>query len=164
MQPITKPEQLLDWQFRMFMINTLAFQLEKWAVLPEYAPLIKENREAIKHLRNKCKKLIDLNQVRPLSKIEEDFYNVGDEFHAILGFIQSQKDAHLGFNLLEVCTAIATDDAQYLKEFFLSAAAMFNPEPAQLPILSVIQMYCPEMSKDRKQSFAKLLQLAKWKQ
>ncbi len=161
MQPITKPEQLLDWQFRMFMINTLAFQLEKWAVLPEDAPLIKENREAIKHLRNKCKKLIDLNQVRPLSKIEEDFYEVGDEFHAILGFIQSQKDAHLGFNLLEVCTAIAMDDTQYLKEFFLLAAAMFNPEPAQMPILSIVQMYCPEMPKEKKQAFAKLIQLTK---
>lgn len=161
MQTITQPDQILDWQFRMFMINTLAFQLEKWAVLPEDAPLIKENREAIKHLRNKCKKLIDLNQVRPLSKVEEDFYDVGDEFHAILGFIQSQKDAHLGFNLLEVCTAIAMDDSQYLKEFFLLNAEMFNPEPAQLPILSVIQMYCPEMSKDKKQAFAKLIQLAK---
>lgn len=161
MQPITKPEQLLDWQFQMFMINTLAFQLEKWAVLPEDAPLIKENREAIKHLRNKCKKLIDLNQVRPLSKIEEDFYEVGDEFHAILGFIQSQKDAHLGFNLLEVCTAIATDDFQYLKDFFLSAAALVNPQPSQLPIVNVIQMYCPEMPKEKKQAFAKLIQLTK---
>lgn len=159
MKTIVQPDTLLAWQFQMFMVNTLAFQLEKWAVLPDHAPLIKENREAIKHLRNKCKKLIELNQVRILSKIEEDFYDVGDEFHAILGFIQSQKDAHLGFNLLEVCTAIAMDDHQYLKEFFLSAAALINPDPVQLPILSVIHMYCPEMSKEKKQAFAKLIQL-----
>lgn len=160
MQSITKPNNLLEWQFAMFMVNTLAFQLEKWAVLPPDAPLLKENRESIKHLRNKCKKLIDLNQVRLLSEVEEDFYQVGDEFHAILGFIQSQKDAHLGFNLLEVCTAIATDDFQYLQDFFLSAATLINPEP-QLPILSVIQMYCPEMPKEKKQAFAKLIAATK---
>ena len=161
MQPITQPEQLLDWQFKMFMINTLAFQLEKWAVLPEDAPIIKENREAIKHLRNKCRKLIELNEARALSEVEEDFYSVGDEFHAILGFIQSQKDAHLRFNLLEVVTAMAMDDHDYLKEFFLSAAALINPEPAQPAIMNVIQMYCPEMPKEKKQAFAKLIQITK---
>lgn len=161
MQTIIQPDKILGWQFQMFMVNTLAFQLEKWAVLPEEAPLIKENREAVKHLRNKCRKLIELNQVRELSSIEEEFYKVGDEFHAILGFIQNQKDANLGFNLFEVCVAIATDDCQYLKEFFLSACALFNPEPVQVPVLNVIQMYCPEMPKDRKQAFARLIQLTK---
>lgn len=159
MQTIIQPDKILDWQFRMFMVNTLAFQLEKWALLPEDAPLIKENREAIKHLRNKCKKLIELNQVRELSEIEEEFYKVGDEFHAILGFIQNQKDANLSFNLFEVCTAIATDDFRYLQEFFLSAAALVNPQPAQLPVANVIHMYCPEMPKEKKQAFAKLLEM-----
>lgn len=116
--PITKPEQLEQWQFNMFMINTLAFQLEKWAVLPDNAPVIKENREAIKHLRNKCKKLIELGNIRPLSETEETFYEVGDTFHAIMGHIQNQKDGHLSFSLLSVCTMIATDDFEGLEEFW----------------------------------------------
>ena len=126
MQTITKPDQIKDWQFQMFMVNTFAFQLEKWAVLPDNAPLIKENRDAIKHLRNKCRKLIELGNVRPLSEIEEEFYKVGDEFHAILGYIQNQKDPHLGFNLFEVCVAIATDDYVYLKHFLLSLHSILD--------------------------------------
>lgn len=161
MQPITRPDQILDWQFRMFMVNTLAFQLEKWAELPKNAPLKKDSREAIKHLRNKCRKLIEINDVRPFSKVEEDFYEVGDEFHAILGFIQGQKDTHLAFNLFEVLTAIATDDHKYLKEFFLSAASLFNPNPYTQDVLNVIQLYCPDMTKEKKQAFAKLIQLTK---
>lgn len=161
MQPITRPDQIKDWQFKMFMVNTLAFQLEKWAELPHEAPLKKDSREAIKHLRNKCRKIIEINDVRPFSAIEEEFYNVGDEFHAILGFIQNQKDIHLAFNLFEVCTAIATNDHQFLKEFFLSAASLLNPNPENLNITSVIQIYCPDMPKEKKQAFSKLIQLAK---
>lgn len=154
---ISQPNQITDWQLQMFMINTLAFQLEKWAQLPPSAPILKENRKAIGYLRDKCRKLIELNDVKPLSAVEEDFYSVGDEFHAILGYIQQQKDSHLAFNLLELCIAMATDDKEYLLEFFLSASGLFSPDP-DLGILSVVTMYCPEMSVEKRRAFAVLLE------
>lgn len=155
-------EGLEPYQINMFMVNTLAFQLEKWAVIPENAPLTKESREAIKHLRNKCRKLIEINQIRPLSDLEETFYEVGDEFHALMGYIQmvTGEDAQLGFNLFEVCVAIAIDDKAYLREFFLSATSLFC-EAGSVGMESVVQMYCPEMEKAKREAFVKLLKSAK---
>lgn len=154
---------LQPYEISMFMVNTLAFQLEKWANIPENTPLKKESREAIKHLRNKCRKLIEINQVREFSELEETFYAVGDEFHALLAYIQqhAQQDGLLGFNLFEICVAVATDDKEYLKEFFLSATSLFCEDEADIGISSIVQMYCPDMDKAKRESFVKLLKSAK---
>jgi hypothetical protein len=118
MNTITKPEDIKQWRFVMFMVNTFTFQLEKWITsIPLDAPLVKENKEAIKHLRNKCRKLIELNNVKPLSEVEEEFYDVGDEFHAIMGYIQSQKFP-TNYSLLSLCVMLATDDFAGLEVFW----------------------------------------------
>lgn len=119
MNSITKPKNLEEWQFVMFMINTLTFQLEKWASsLPDDAPLLKKYKEPIKHLRNKCRKLIEINNVRPLSEVEESFYEVGDEFHAIMGHIQNQSKVAFSFSLLSFCVMVSTDDFDGLEDFW----------------------------------------------
>ncbi len=119
---ITHSDQIKDWQFNLFMINTLAFQLEKWADMPLGMPLKKENREVIKHLRNKCRKLNEINNVRPLSPVEEELYEVGDEFHAILGQIQKANtgagNTAFAFSMLSVCTALATENVEELQDFW----------------------------------------------
>jgi hypothetical protein len=120
MKTFTKPEQIQQWELDMFMVNTLAFQLEKWADIPPNVPLKKESREALKHLRNKCRKLNEINGVRPLSGLEEDFYEVGDEFHAIMGHIQqaNRTNTPFAFSMLSICTALATENVEELQEFW----------------------------------------------
>lgn len=119
MNTITKPEDIKEWRFVMFMVNTFTFQLEKWASssLLENAPLLKENKEAIKHIRNKCRKLIEINKIKPLSDVEEEFFDVGDEFHAIMGYIQNQKSP-TNYSLLSLCVMLATDDFEGLEVFW----------------------------------------------
>jgi len=131
---ITQDSGLKPYEVSILMVATLTFQLRQWCELPPEAPMTKGTREEIKHLKNKCQKVIDRLNIRKLSELEEEFYQFGDQFNDMMNYFYTMKeeDATRALDLFYIVAALASNDTEQVKDVYVRLGNKLREEGVDL--------------------------------